>query len=231
LPRALAHLPCRFLLLLARFCGGTEALTAYFLHGEESLAAPPERRDASLRGAKCLLEQCPRLQSHLALLYESPPSAPQPWAAARPEYVVPPERIPASDLFPAKLGGSAFASASSSAPSGLDDAPPPPRSVRSLRSDPAAVVGRRCGKIFEGDPGRAYWGTVAAYLPRADTLEAEDLWHVKYDDGDTEDWDAEAVLRGLAFRGVPSLPSARGSESAAASAARGVDTRGVHALR
>jgi hypothetical protein len=75
----------------------------------------------------------------------------------------------------------------------------PLSSLRSLASDPGSAVGRRCCKRFEADPSKLYYGTIATFLPRVDTFEPVDMWHVKYDDGDSEDWDADAVVRGLSL--------------------------------
>jgi hypothetical protein len=65
------------------------------------------------------------------------------------------------------------------------------------------------------------WGTVVNFLPAAETFELDDLWHVRFDGGDSEDWDAEAVLRGLALheRHLLSSYSCGSEDSAPASPA------------
>jgi hypothetical protein len=190
----------------------------YYLRGEECLTSLRFKQDASLRGAKLLLEQCPSLHAHLVVLRDAPPQLLPRSLTARPPSVVPPARLTIEDLFPTTARGalnddegprSIAPQAPSTGPAAFVPNELSVPSIITLSSDTRSVVGRRCCKRFEGDPSRVYFGTIATHSapPVSDSqvgsenaLETHnDVWAVKYDDGDSENWDVEAVHHGLAL--------------------------------
>jgi hypothetical protein len=185
----------------------------YYLRGEEFLTSLRFKQDAALRGARLLLDHCPHLHAHLVAVRQAPRQSLPSSLSARPRNVVPPERLTMEDLFPttnaqrglADVGVSRSATApqaASTAPTAAVPKRPPVPSILALSLAPLAVVGRRCCKRFEGDPSQACFGTIVAhYAPSSEPSSAEaildDAWAVRYDDGDSETWDVEAVRHGL----------------------------------
>lgn len=63
---------------------------------------------------------------------------------------------------------------------------------RAVASEPKSFVGKRIAKDFGGDP---YFGIVMDY----DDSEAPSFWHVKYDDGDEEDYFKKDLIKALKY--------------------------------
>jgi hypothetical protein len=193
-----------------------DALMEYYLRGEEFLTSLRFKQDASLRGARLLLDQCPHLHAHLVALRQAPPQSLPSSLSARPRSIAPSERLTMEDLFPATEARGRLAdfgiSRSAAAPQAAPTAPtaavpkrPPIPSTLALSLAPLAVVGRRCCKRFEGDPSHACFGTIVAHsAPSPSSSETsspetvrDEAWAVRYDDGDSETWNVEAVRHGL----------------------------------
>ena len=74
----------------------------------------------------------------------------------------------------------------------------PPNKVAKTKSfskklDPQAYIGARVSKMFGAD---VYYGTITSYIP-APSAKDDDLWHVLYDDDDSEDFDAKDLKKAL----------------------------------
>ena len=66
-----------------------------------------------------------------------------------------------------------------------------PIDIEDLHASPKRYVKWRVAKRFDDE---MYYGTVEKYLPPEED-DDEDLWHILYDDGDTEDLNAKEMIR------------------------------------
>ena len=76
----------------------------------------------------------------------------------------------------------------------------PPNKVAKTKSfskkvDPHSYVNSRVSKMFGDD---TYYGTITKYIA-APSAKDDDLWHVLYDDDDSEDFDAKDLKKALAL--------------------------------
>ena len=72
--------------------------------------------------------------------------------------------------------------------------PPPPAELTKIDTNTTSgenFVGRRVAKYFVDT---LYYGSVSEFYGKNIVEEQVDLWHIIYDDGDSEDIDAEALL-------------------------------------
>jgi len=65
------------------------------------------------------------------------------------------------------------------------------RSFSRREEDPKRFIGRRIGKVFENKARSVYYGTVTEYRPQ------RKFWQIKYDDGDSEEFDKSELKSGL----------------------------------